>query len=176
MNIPPKDFESEYRTLCRALQESRTEDAIEAVKHIPAGRVDLQKRELLSDSNKVEAVAAKREAIKAQLQLTVFRKDGFNCEYCGHKTVLVPLLRIISEYFEEMKQKPLFSYHPHWKYSETHYAFWRDSASCDHIDPVASGGPTEAANLVTACSMCNLRKGTQPDSGLLTDLADLGTA
>src|SRR5260370_24408311 len=158
MNIPPKDLESEYRTLCRALQESRTEDADEAVKLIP-GRVDLQKMELLTDSDKVEAVAVNREAMNAQLQLAVFRKDGFNCEYCGHKTVLVPFLRIIAEYFEEMERKSLFSYHPHWKYSETHYAFWRDSASCDHIVPVTSGGPTDAANLVTACSMCNLRKG-----------------
>jgi hypothetical protein len=158
MNIPPQDLENEYRILCRALQESRTEDAVEAVKLIP-GRVDLQKMDLLSDLNEVEAVAVKREAIKAQVQLTVFRKNGFNCEYCGHKTVLVPFLRAIAECFEEMEKRSLFSYHAHWKYSETHYAFWRDTASCDHIRPVASGGPTDAANLVTACSMCNLRKG-----------------
>jgi hypothetical protein len=155
MNIPPQDLENEYRNLCCALQESRTEDALEAVKLIP-GRLEFQKLELLS---KLEAAAVKRDAIKPQLQLAVFRNDGFNCEYCGHKTVLVPLLRTIAECFEVMGQKLLFSYHPHWKYSETHYAFWRDSASCDHIVPVTSGGRTVAANLVTACSMCNLRKG-----------------
>jgi hypothetical protein len=155
MNLPPQDLEKEYRTVCRALRESRTEEAIEAVKLIP-GRLEFKKLELLS---KLEAAAVKREAIKPQLQLTVFRNDGFNCEYCGHKTVLVPLLRAIAECFEVIGQKLSFSYDPHWKYSETHYAFWRDSASCDHIVPVTSGGPTNAGNLVTACSMCNLRKG-----------------
>jgi hypothetical protein len=113
MNIPSQDLENEYRAVCRALQESRADNAIEAVKLIP-GRVEFQKLELLS---KLEAAAVKREAIKPELQLAVFRNDGFNCAYCGHKTVLVPFLRAIAECFQEMEQKLLFSYHPHWKYA-----------------------------------------------------------
>jgi hypothetical protein len=155
MNIPPQDLENEYRILCRALQESRTEDAIEAVKLIP-GRLPLQP---IEHPKKAEAIPIKRKGIKPGLQLAVFRKDGFNCEYCGRKTVLVPLLRVIAECFERMEQKSLFTYDPHWMCPPTHYAFWRDSASCDHVVPVTSSGPTEAANLVTACFMCNLRKG-----------------
>jgi 5-methylcytosine-specific restriction endonuclease McrA len=31
----------------------------------------------------------------------------------------------------------------------------------DHVLPVAHGGRTNLRNLVTACSTCNLRKGTQ---------------
>jgi hypothetical protein len=154
MNIPPQDLENEYKSLCRALQEGRAEDAIEAVKLIP-GKLGLPAMER---SNKAEAAAVERKAMRPRLQLAVFRKDGFNCEYCGHKTVLLPLLRVIAECFEQMEEKDSFFYHLHWKYP-THYAFWRDSASCDHITPVTSGGLTEAANLVTACSMCNLRKG-----------------
>jgi hypothetical protein len=33
---------------------------------------------------------------------------------------------------------------------------------CDHIQPVADGGPTEMDNLITACEACNLGKGAVP--------------
>jgi 5-methylcytosine-specific restriction endonuclease McrA len=167
MNIPPKDLESEYRTLCRALQESRTEEAVEAVKRFPEKPERLERRqpriEPVTDGE-ASGVAKRARSIPVGKQLRVFRRDGFNCAYCGNKTVLVPALRVIAEYFKEMGKESSFRYHKNWKYAECHYAFWRDSASCDHIRPFVRGGgiatPTsDIGNLITACFMCNLQKG-----------------
>ena len=88
--------------------------------------------------------------VPKRTQLMVFQRDGFNCRYCGRCVVVPPVLRLLSICFGEV-----FPYHPHWKMSVSHLAFWRDLASCDHLIPVARGGTSKAENLVTACYMCN---------------------
>jgi len=73
--------------------------------------------------------------------------------YCGRRTVLPLILRLLSISLEEV-----FPYDPHWKMSDCHLAFWRDSASCDHRIPVARFGTSKQDNLVTSCYMCNSMK------------------
>lgn len=62
----------------------------------------------------------------------------------------LPVLRLVSELYPR-----LFPYHPNWKMTETHVAYWRDTASCDHIKPVARGGSSNMDNLATTCYRCN---------------------
>lgn len=95
-------------------------------------------------------LAQGRSAIPLDLQVSVFRRDGFTCRYCGRRTVFCPLLRLIASIFPRE-----FPYHAHWKMTDCHIAFWRDASSCDHLIPVARGGSSDLANLVTACYMCN---------------------
>ncbi len=162
VNIPPKDLEAEYRTLCRALRDSRMDDAIEAIAYLSEKpkRLEKWKARIIPAIADLEPThAAKRKGIRVDLQLQVFRQNGFNCVYCGNKTVLIPVLRVIAEHLKDTVNESLFQYDAHGRYDRCHYAFWCDSASCDHIVPVACGGLTEIKNLVTACFMCNLRKG-----------------
>jgi HNH endonuclease len=84
------------------------------------------------------------------LQCRVFSRDQFVCRYCEKRTVVPPVLRLLSHFLGDD-----FRYHPHGRMTECHVAFWRDIASCDHVVPVARGGDSTPGNLVTACYMCN---------------------
>ncbi|MBU4222615.1 MAG: HNH endonuclease [Euryarchaeota archaeon] len=91
-----------------------------------------------------------RDTIPESRQIQVFFRDKFTCQYCGKRTVFIGTLRVIS-----ILSPKEFPYHPHWKWNETHPAFWELTSSCDHLVPVARGGKSNIDNLVTACYMCN---------------------
>jgi len=102
----------------------------------------------------------------------VYARDAYQCRYCGEKTILTPVMRLLARLY------PLeFPMHPNWKASETHPAFISRSTTVDHLVPIAGGGdPVAEANLVTACWGCNRRKGdlTLDELGWeLRDPADL---
>lgn len=92
--------------------------------------------------------------VPPRLQVRVFRRDRFICRYCERRTVFLPALLLLS-----LRYPDVFRAHSNWKLSETHLAFWRDTASCDHLVPVARGGCSCPENLVTSCYMCNSVKG-----------------
>lgn len=97
---------------------------------------------------------AARRAIPFRLQLRVFRRDRFQCRYCGIRTVFVPALRLISIAFPSE-----FPFDPQWREQKTHRAYWRFAASASHLLSPDRGGKNEMANLVTACYRCNAAKG-----------------
>ena len=85
----------------------------------------------------------------------IYAGDCYQCRYCGERTILTPVMRLISRAFPAE-----FPMHANWKASETHPAFVSRSTTLDHVAPVASGvDPLDEANLVTACWGCNRRKG-----------------
>jgi hypothetical protein len=43
-----------------------------------------------------------------------------------------------------------------------HYCGIRRGLTVDHVVPASKGGPSVASNLVTACRICNIRKGNRP--------------
>lgn len=92
----------------------------------------------------------RRPSLPLSRQIEVFFRDGFSCRYCGRRTIFPPVLRALAARFPAVLR-----YHPNWKMAECDLAFWRESASCDHLVPVARGGSSEPQNLVTACYMCN---------------------
>ena len=93
---------------------------------------------------------AVRTSIPRTVQLKVFKRDSYSCQFCGKLTIFVPVLRLLSIQFPAD-----FPFHTNWKMENCHIGYWRDSASCDHLIPVARGGTSDLANLVTACYMCN---------------------
>ncbi len=91
-----------------------------------------------------------RSTVSESQQVAVFLRDQFTCRYCGRRLVFLPLLRLLSAMYPQ-----LFPYHPNWKMTSTHIAYWRDTASCDHILPIARCGNSSMDNLATACYRCN---------------------
>ncbi|MCB1052715.1 MAG: HNH endonuclease [Acidobacteria bacterium] len=79
--------------------------------------------------------------------MQVFWRDGFIDRYTGRKLLFPGVLRLLSLVMPEA-----FPFHPNWKMSETHMAFWEMFPTIDHVEPIARGGANEASNFV-CCSM-----------------------
>ena len=79
-----------------------------------------------------------------QQKMTQFIKDGFIDRYTGNRLLNPGILKIISHYFPND-----FPYHPHWKMTETHMAYWELIPTIDHIYPIAKGGEDKESNWVT---------------------------
>lgn len=77
-------------------------------------------------------------------KMNQFMSDGFIDRYTGEKLLNPGILKIISCYFPKE-----FPYHPHWKMTETHSAYWELIPTIDHIYPIAKGGADDAKNWVT---------------------------
>jgi hypothetical protein len=80
----------------------------------------------------------------------VFLRDGFVDRYDGMRLVFPPVLRLISQILPEE-----FPFHPNWKMSECHVAFWELSATLDHVVPVARGGRDDETNWVCTSMLRN---------------------
>lgn len=74
----------------------------------------------------------------------VFVRDGFRDRYTGGRLVFPPVLRLLSLVLPDA-----MPYHPNWKTSATHPAFWELGATVDHLVPVARGGADDPSNWVT---------------------------
>ena len=85
----------------------------------------------------------KRTYTMAQ-KMNQFLRDGFIDRYSGQKLLNPGILKIISHYFPDD-----FPYHPHWKMTETHIAYWELTPTIDHIYPIAKGGEDDEINWVT---------------------------
>jgi len=95
----------------------------------------------------------KRTSIPIPVMFEVYNRDSWICRYCGTRTVLLPLLNLLSDLFPDV-----FHFHPHWKTDETDVSFALVGTSCDHGVPHAGRGTGEIDNLVTACWRCNAIK------------------
>ena len=95
----------------------------------------------------VERKYGEAEAIR------VFVRDGFLDRYTGKPLAFPGVLRILS-----LRLPEHFPFHPNWKMSETHIAFWELSPTIDHLVPVARGGVDAEHNSVTASMLRNSAK------------------
>lgn len=73
-----------------------------------------------------------------------FIRDGFVDRYTGERLLNPGILKVLSSYFPEE-----FPFHPHWKMTETHMAYWELIPTIDHIYPIAKGGHDVKENWVT---------------------------
>lgn len=85
----------------------------------------------------------KRTYTTAQ-KMEQFIKDGFIDRYTGQKLLNPGILKVLSAYFPNE-----FPFHPHWKMTETHIAYWELIPTIDHIYPIAKGGQDNKSNWVT---------------------------
>jgi hypothetical protein len=83
----------------------------------------------------------------------VFVRDGFIDRYSGERLVFPPALRLLSAALPAA-----FPYHPNWKTTVTHPAYWEVSATVDHLVPVSRGGADQESNWVTTSMMHNSAK------------------
>jgi len=83
----------------------------------------------------------------------IFLRDGCIDRYFGHRLIFPPVLRIISALLPDV-----FPYHPNWKMSACHIAYWELLPTIDHIIPVARGGNNQETNWLTTSQLHNSAK------------------
>ena len=83
-------------------------------------------------------------------KMQVFLHDGFIDRYSGKRLVNPGILKCITFFFPEE-----FPYHPHWKMSHCHNAYWELLPTVDHIIPIARGGADSPENWVTTSMLNN---------------------
>lgn len=113
----------------------------------------------------------KRPSIPTRLMVTTFTRDRFTCRYCESRTVIAPVMRLVSDLFPAE-----FPRHPNWKTDATHIAYWTIFASVDHVVAGTSGGDwLDPNNLVTACWTCNAQKSNHSLEDLGWKVAPIST-
>ena len=72
---------------------------------------------------------------------------------CLEKLVFPAVLRILSKELPEE-----FPFHPNWKMSECHPAYWQLFPAIDHVVPVARGGADSESNWICTSQLRNSAK------------------
>lgn len=91
-----------------------------------------------------KAVKVEKRKYTMAEKLEQFLSDGFIDRYTGKRLINPGMLKVISTYFPDE-----FPFHPHWKMTQTHIAFWELIPTIDHIYPIAKGGHDDKENRVT---------------------------
>ena len=97
----------------------------------------------------------KRKAFTKKEQLALFMRDGFIDRYSGDKLIFPGVLYVLSVTLPEV-----FPYHPNWKMTECHQAWWELVPAIDHVVPLAFGGTNDADNLICTSDKRNMAKST----------------
>ncbi|MBC5768338.1 HNH endonuclease [Ramlibacter albus] len=85
--------------------------------------------------------------------MPVFVRDRFTDRYSGTPLVFPGALRLLS-----LLMPTEFPFHPNWRQSETHPAYWELSPTIDHVVPLARGGTDDESNVVTTSMLRNAAK------------------
>ena len=89
----------------------------------------------------------------ARQSMKLFKRDGFIDCYTGTRLINPGVLRLLHVVLGDD-----FPFHPNWKVSETHIAFWELFPTVDHVVPVSRGGHDDESNWVTASMLSNQAK------------------
>jgi len=84
----------------------------------------------------------------------IFIRDGFIDRYSGTRLIFPGVLRVLSKLL-----RTDFPFHPNWKMSATHPAYWELFPTIDHVVPVTRGGVYDESNWVTTSQLRNSAKG-----------------
>ncbi|MGN1443513.1 MAG: HNH endonuclease [Acutalibacteraceae bacterium] len=91
-----------------------------------------------------KAIKVEKRKYTMSEKMEQFLSDGFIDRYTGKRLINPGMLKVISTYFPDE-----FPFHPHWKMTKTHIAFWELIPTIDHIYPIAKGGHDDKENRVT---------------------------
>ena len=111
--------------------------------------LDAARELILNHYPPAQSSTARRKWTEQNL-LRIFVRDRFTDRYFGARLIFPGALRMLS-----LLIPGEFPYHPNWKQSETHPAFWELYPTIDHVIPVARGGRDDEANLVTTSMLRN---------------------
>lgn len=95
-------------------------------------------------------IVLSRRSYTIKEKMEQFKRDGFIDRYTGNRLLNPGILKILSYYYPDE-----FPYHPHWKMSECHIAYWELSPTINHIVPVSRGGLDDLSNWVTTSMLKN---------------------
>lgn len=101
-------------------------------------------KEIIFNEYPHEVFAIEKRSYTMAEKMEQFLKDGFIDRYTGKRLLNPGILKVISQYFPDD-----FPFHPHWKMTQTHIAYWELVPTIDHVYPVAKGGHDNKDNWVT---------------------------
>ena len=101
-------------------------------------------RKIILEEYPHEVVEIEKRTYTMTEKMEQFLVDGFVDRYTGNRLLNPGILKIMSVYFPDE-----FPFHPHWKMTETHIAYWELIPTIDHIYPIAKGGHDNKDNWVT---------------------------
>jgi 5-methylcytosine-specific restriction endonuclease McrA len=159
VSVPPPDDNAVHvlGRVVAAIADGRDGDA--ATELVPiAGQTLLtqpvDRMPALADASQPRVTGARTRTPGPAIVAPIYVRDHFLCVYCGRRTVLNPIMRLVSKKFPDQ-----FPFHPHWKKEVGHRLYWDISTTVDHVDAVSVGGSWNfPENLVTACARCQYQK------------------
>ena len=95
-------------------------------------------------------IVVKHRRYTTEQKMQLFYSDGFIDRYSGERLLNPGVLKVLSHYCPDE-----FPYHPHWKMTDTHAAYWELTPTVDHIIPVALGGVDDESNWATTSMLHN---------------------
>jgi len=107
-------------------------------------------KSILRDKYRFISLVPVKKAFSPAEMTRLFARDGFIDRYSGERLVFTPVLRVLSRVLPTD-----FPYHPNWKMSECHIAYWEVTPTIDHIIPLARGGSCHDSNLATTSMLRN---------------------
>lgn len=140
----------------RAAVERRDEQAVLILRQL-SHTDPLPARETQGHSITLGISGTARPASSRRVLARLYRRDGWRCRYCGRRVVVPGIIEIMGSLFP--REFP-FSPGHNMPTSGTHPAAVRMYPNVDHVQPGSQGGSwTANDNLVTACTICNQKKG-----------------
>ena len=109
-------------------------------------------RKKIDEENKLVKKENETPRLNPTLEKDVFKRDCYRCRYCGQRIVAKEVFSEVSRILGSEK----FSVER--ENSKRNGLTLGLRGVADHVDPYASGGETEADNLVTSCYSCNFGK------------------
>lgn len=106
--------------------------------------------ELIENNYKHNFIKYDIRSMSINKKLNIFLQDGFIDRYTGNKLFFPSVLRILS-----IKLGKTFPFHPNWKMTDCHIAYWEYFPTYDHIIPIARGGKDIPENIVTTSMKMN---------------------
>jgi hypothetical protein len=100
-----------------------------------------------------EPIAAVERKYGPAEAIRIFARDGFLDRYSGDRLIFPGALRLLS-----LRLPEDFPFHPNWKMTVTHEAYWELSPTVDHVVPVSRGGADSETNWVTTSMRRNSAK------------------
>jgi len=96
-----------------------------------------------------------KRSFSAARSAATLERDHFRCRYCGCEIIPKPIAVLTSTLYPEE-----LPFHPAYRGGCMHPLYWTRVAEADHLVPGSDGGAWEdPTNHVTACVVCNTRKG-----------------
>jgi 5-methylcytosine-specific restriction endonuclease McrA len=103
-------------------------------------------------------LGTRRKVSGKDLQVRVFRRDGWLCRWCGRPVVFAPAMRQLERLVRNGEGINLPAYYDlRWRRDRAPLLDHL-GAVIDHVEAFSKGGAHDEPNFVTSCNKCNVRK------------------